>query len=401
MLLSPILPNRFLFYEIGGWNPSGNGQDYIYVNVGNSQIDLGSFHGKKNDDANGGVVDGIQWAVNPVTKSADLGFGMGNKKDQIHKVTLKIPAEDLGGTLSFGFDVKILTSDSDSESAGIDDLRIVAFKESCSIECDGTIVVTEDFDEKDESDWGAVTVLPGGHAILGPLKAGAEPIAKNFQVSEFADSARVEFKLYEIDNWAGSPDSKLVITIGTETFDLALSLYEDKEDLPGTYVEGDQGEDGGIHWELTTVARGADLGLGGENADKIHLVTIDVDSAYFETGSLYISYAVEAAGDVAAGIDDFKISVFPDPEKCGAAKKEEEEEKDYCPEDDEEPFEDKKCYQEEKTKVCTPTSAPGPTPEPTKPPNRSLPTPPTPNPPTYITGDPHIRKWDGVTYDFQ
>lgn len=376
-----------------------------YVFIGEDAVDLGSFAEDGEDepgDVSEGFINGAMWQMNSVTEDGDLGFGSGGG-DKIHKVTVKVPATELGGIFKFGFS-SVLSPGSDAEGAGIDDLRITAFKQTCSIDCDGAAVAVEDFEESDQSDWGSVTNINGGHTILGPLFDGSDPIAKAFEVSPYAESAQVEFELYEVDDWEGDALNKFLVRIGSAEFDLGLTLFSDEADTKGAFASGTAGDTEDIYWERTITAFGADLGVGTQADDKIHKVLIIAPKKYFESGTLFVGFDVEASnGQVAAGLDDFKITVFPDKAKCEDAKQEAEENL-LCPTTDEDPFEGKKCYKKKNKKVCSPTIAPNdpPTEAPVGPPTRGGPTPKpsskpntSPAPPTFITGDPHIRKWNG------
>jgi len=280
------------------------------------------------DDADkSGIAEGMEFTVHALTNAASLGVEGGDDNDQIHQISIKIPIEKLTGKLDLLFEVNI-DEENDNTSAGIDELRIISYRGSCTVDCDGTMVVFEDFNgSEDESSWGKVTKFGDGHVILGPLQGGEKKIEKVFPMSPVVASAQIEFVLYEIDNWEGEGDdaNKFEIQIGSLTFDLALTLFADEDEEVGGYASGDVGANGEIHWDRVLKAKDADLGIGTDRTDKIHKVTIDVDSSLFVDESIYISFNVIGDSQAAAGIDDYKIFVFPDKEACAAVKEEKEE----------------------------------------------------------------------------
>lgn len=188
-----------------------------------------------------------------------------------------------------------------------------------------------------------------------------------------------------------------------------------------------------IYWQRIPTALDSDI-LGNGVNDGVHRVRIKVPSNYIINGALTIGLSTDDGAE--AGIDDFEILVFPEPEKCAEAKEKEQNNKQgKCskPSDggngeDAGKGKPKKCFKNIRDKVCTPTAAPSPAPTPgnrsaapvTGPPKTKNPTPapnadpgtptlapqaaPSPTPPSPTpsgaTGDPHIFKWNGESYDF-
>jgi hypothetical protein len=434
---------EFLLYEIGGWEEEGEYEDLMTLLIDGAEIDMKFDKNEDESDADG-VVDGIVWERHRITKTGSLGF-VGDGKDQIHKMTVKIPGEKVSNeNINFGFRVE-MSGSGDKKSLGIDDLRVIAFKDNCEIDCDGSVVIAEDFNEDDEADWGMVSQLPNGHTILGPLSSEGTPVANDFEISEFADSARVEFSLYEMGDWASYPESRVLVTIGDVQFDLGSLEFDE---MPGDVTSGTVGDDdGGIYFERQTKSVSNQTGDIEDYDETIHGVTIDLSNDYISSGFLHVEFSVDSpAGpaELAAGIDDFKIYIYPEPSKCQAAKVVEEKEKEEKKCEDKKNDQDngdeddkkKKCYKTTWDKVCAPTAAPSiftgvptmissyvpttlptmtttgtpsptssdATPSPTGT-DRNLPTtnPPTPKPnpkptqpPVYTSGDPHIKTWGGA-----
>ena len=136
-----LLSIEFAFYEIDRWSPS----DQVKVYIDNVVLDLGSFGPddkwdtvtKLNNYFTGGS-GGISWKRYSLTESTDFGFNK-NFKDQTHQVSILIPNQYLtSGFLRLKFEV-VLSENEKNESAGFDDIRVMALKHSCESKEDATI----------------------------------------------------------------------------------------------------------------------------------------------------------------------------------------------------------------------------------------------------------------------
>jgi hypothetical protein len=123
---------EFLFYEIGGWERSGNAKDYVYVTIGDTTVDMLSFGQEDNMDSFvHDVKNSISWTRRSISKSGN--FGLGGDADQMHKFKFKIKQEQFAdGSLEFKLRVA-MSAGKDNESAGIDDFRVTAYGQSCVI----------------------------------------------------------------------------------------------------------------------------------------------------------------------------------------------------------------------------------------------------------------------------
>lgn len=452
---------EYLFYEIGGWEASGGLGDYLRIKLNDVQLAVGGFNGDQYDQSQEGVKEGIAWSLKTVTLQGDLGFGGEGKKqtcagswrqcggkygdgskypdkccangwyckkvgnwwsqcnpqpsnkefwkqnsntpgaptDQIYKITLTVPESHFSSTNSLEFVMEAdMTGGRDDESAGVDDVRVIAFSEDCKIDCDGVTVVYEDFDqEEDAADWGSTEKLADGHTVLGSILADRPEISKKFGVSPGAGYAKVEFLLYVMGSWTENDASKFWVNIGGVLFDVARF----KEYETAGFVRKSEAADGGIKWERRPLADQARL--LPDDGGEIHSVSIEVSSAFFSSGYLTVGLDVEAVDEfTSAAVDDLRIRLFPLKDKCEQAKKEEEQ--NTCPKKEEE---EKVCYKDMKEEVCSPTAAPTsvPTSAPTLNPTTMPPTTaPTERPPITSSsgGDPHFATWgsNGTKFDF-
>lgn len=123
---------EFLFYEIDQWEK----RDRFLFIVGGTRLDLQQFglQDPVNNPGNiyslSGKAGGISWQRTTETNSTDLGFSAA--KDQKHKITVSIPSWYYAetGKLKVGFHLE--TSHATwSESAGVDDFKIIAHGTGC------------------------------------------------------------------------------------------------------------------------------------------------------------------------------------------------------------------------------------------------------------------------------
>ncbi|CAB9525491.1 expressed unknown protein [Seminavis robusta] len=443
-----VVTVEFQFFEIGSWDAIGSDKDFVYVSVGGTEIDLLSLQGGSDETDTDGVTAGIYWSRRMITKTGDLGFG--GTQDQMHKILVKIPpAFFKSGAVEFSIYVKV---SEDDEKGGIDEIRVTEFFDNCGIDCEGATVVAEDFEQDDETGWGGVQPSTlasfGGISVLGPIEGDAVA-SKTFDVSEYADSAEIQFSLYVTDTsaWEADEAARFDVTIDEAKFDLGYIETTDMGEVSGSAGCEVNIEDDCILWsrKAKTVGKGA-----------VFTVIIKVSDEFIDDGQLEVSFGV--TGDAGASIDDFNMKVYPAKEKCEPVK---EDAKIIADEKDVKKCESKKkqkyawkskkkmewvvdnfpytketlkdikqnsdgvtqwmsdpkepsCW--EMVEICTgpptpspPTSPPGvPTPKPTNPPTRrpstpsptAVPTYDTPTPSGIATGDPHIKRWNGEGYDF-
>jgi hypothetical protein len=140
-VFAEVVVIEFLFYEIGGWESSGSGKDFVYLKIGSAKIDLQEFGpDDKLDDFWHDIQNGISWTRKSISASGEITIG--GTKDQIHKMKITIPQEYFTkGVVDFSLEVKMSTT-KDNESAGVDDFRVTAYGKSCVIP--EPEVVTED-----------------------------------------------------------------------------------------------------------------------------------------------------------------------------------------------------------------------------------------------------------------
>ncbi len=115
----------FRFYEIGTWEASGIEEDVPVLTVGNAVsssstlVDLGRFDGGQS--AQSGSDQGIEWTREYVTSFNDYGGNV-----NVWDYSVQIPNTYFNTNyVEIGFDVS-MTSGIDNESAGIDDMTLVA-----------------------------------------------------------------------------------------------------------------------------------------------------------------------------------------------------------------------------------------------------------------------------------
>jgi hypothetical protein len=246
------------------------------------------------------------------------------------------------------------------------------------------------------------------------------PVVKNFAVSTYSASAKIKFLLYEMDN-INPLDNVFLVTIGNIQFE--LGFFGDSDNKPFEYVGGTEdtfftaehgatGDESGIVWYRKPISVETDLGFDAGTQDVIHDVTIEVPAEYIVDGSLYVSFVVNAVDQstkTSFGIDDFKLTVYPEHALCAEAKAAYDAAKASagdCEAVRESLVEAHTCYENEMQLVCQPTPSPtepptdSPTESPTEPVgDRSFAGPPKPKV-VYAAGDPHIKKWNDDMFDF-
>lgn len=370
-----LLELSLKFYEIGGWTS----QDDVTLFVGDAEIDIGSFIGNgKDKNEKTGIASGIYWSRKSISASTNLGFGAlgGDGSDEIHEFLLKIPPSFFeSGTFTFQV---VLTMKEDTVAAGIDDLKLVAFKRSCELSCDGSSVIIDDFEDVDAAGtWGLTTTLKDGNTILGPLKTGGDTIAKQYQLAPMgADFARITFTLITSGNWADDPQSMFLVSIDGAAFN--IGPFDELEDattadgvteggeevdaaeatdtvlavppvleVPVVIGETDRGE---IIWERKFISSSSD--------QTVYKVTIEVSDKYFEDEFLILGFKTDAPdGSISAGIDDIVIATFPDPELCKSAQAALKSDPElFCPTGGATgAIPPGKCYKSWTEEVCAPT----------------------------------------------
>ncbi|CAB9524317.1 Calcium-binding EGF domain [Seminavis robusta] len=350
---------EFNLYEIGSWD-AGKSADKFLINVGDVEIDIGAFDGRRQDVSRDGVVEGIDWSVNALSAQTDLGFGLGQKlapqcaakwgrcygkgpgmghwpngkkccpsgfscqtsnnkhwqcnpnkrakgptatrQAQAYTVKVAVPGNALvadGGMLKLALKT-VFSSDITNESAGIDNLRLTGYHSTCSFDCQGTTVISETFDEEeaggDAASWGSTKELSDGHVVLGPVYSNTKAISKAFEVSETAGAATIDFFLYEMGVWAAMPSNKFLVTIGDTQFDLGPFTDDDDDDTPTKALVQDHVGD-----DNTLFWERKELDAGGRTTEggngAVHKVSIQVSNQYFPDGILMVGFDVDSQDD--------------------------------------------------------------------------------------------------------
>ncbi|CAB9507965.1 Sushi domain-containing protein 2 [Seminavis robusta] len=181
----------------------------------------------------------------------------------------------------------------------------------------GQVVIDEDFEENDVSEWGMIDTAPrSGSLFLGRFRKDSPSVSKEFDIPGWANYATVEFLLYEIDDWAAHNrrNNRFYVKIGDSKFH--LDTFEDVESQfqPGSIKSGFKS---GIHWQRHVISVDTSIGYSIQNKDQIHKVVIKVPNCYFQQGKLPIEFSVTmSAGEsrISAGVDDLRITA--NPRKC-------------------------------------------------------------------------------------
>ncbi|MBB6521888.1 cadherin repeat domain-containing protein [Pseudoteredinibacter isoporae] len=178
-----------------------------------------------------------------------------------------------------------------------------------------TTLITEDF-ENDASGWSNNTTTDGGvhfGNFLGRFGQGAgniwtgkinDVVEKTFSLGSGAESAVVEFNLYEIDSWDGE---NFIVEVNGERIEIPLSIYRDSED--------NSGSQGNISWSLVTHGPSAHLGFTNgwsqyNDGDQIHTVRIEIQQPGDELNLKLSSTLDEAVSNESWGIDNLRIQSF-------------------------------------------------------------------------------------------
>ena len=187
---------EFLFYELGGWERDGSYDDEVWLHIGNTLLDMQRF-GKDQDFLDRywhGTVDGISLTRQAMTNSGNLGLG--SNTDQIHKVTIKIPQEHFkSGSIYFSIKVD-MSGDKSNESAGVDEIRVTAFGQSCDVPEDAkpavrtaTLELPERCDERSAVSWGDPHMISWDNYKFDCQGAGEFTLVKSLD-SNFEVQAR-------------------------------------------------------------------------------------------------------------------------------------------------------------------------------------------------------------------
>lgn len=305
--------------ESGAFNKKGDGQDYVYITVGGTQLDLLGFTRK---DTNGnpeeyfyGAKDGILWNRRAISHT-NQNFGLnttGLSGDQMHKVLVQIPKtyfED--GKLHFKFEA--LINDAEKELAGVDDLRIIAYGLSCGGEqaiqynsgCSVQIFY-EDFQDKDVYEWGTIEKMQQNVYVRLDGWSRMMEVTRD-DIPEKADTVSVEFDVYKLGNWSVCDDgtscsnNDLQVIIGGNKI-VDLELFE-KGSLVTT-----SGKSQKIHWTQsheTSATMHIDLLVP---SDYFHNKDLEVE-LYLTLGSSPDRATPDTNVDIAVGIDEVRVTTF-------------------------------------------------------------------------------------------
>jgi von Willebrand factor type D domain len=136
-----VVTMEFLFHEIDQWEA----EDVLMVSIDDVNLNLGTFGPAAKWDSTveldnyvTGVTGGISWTRYSLTEPVDLGFDK-TSNDQTHFVSISIPNTKLGAGF-FRLKLKVvLTNDEAKQSAGFDDIRIMALKFACESPQDATL----------------------------------------------------------------------------------------------------------------------------------------------------------------------------------------------------------------------------------------------------------------------
>lgn len=125
---------EFLLYEIDNWAVQDRRYNRFFIKVGDKKFHLDTFEEEDSSFGPGktksGFKSGIVWKREALAQGTDFGYNQ-NHKDQVHKVSVKIPPSYFeNGTLEIELDVTLM-ADQNQVSAGVDELRITAHPRKC------------------------------------------------------------------------------------------------------------------------------------------------------------------------------------------------------------------------------------------------------------------------------
>jgi hypothetical protein len=125
---------EFLLYEIDDWGAKDRSKNKFYVKIGATSFNLDTFEDEDSKfhpgNSKSGFKAGIKWKRQALTAAANFGYNE-KFKDQIHKVSIKVPKPYFkNGKLNIQFDVSLMDT-IDQVSAGVDEFRITAHPRRC------------------------------------------------------------------------------------------------------------------------------------------------------------------------------------------------------------------------------------------------------------------------------
>jgi len=125
---------EFLLHEIDDWGKYNRNSNRFWVSIAGKKFNLDTFEDDDSEMAPGnmksGFKSGIYWKRKALSEASNMGYN-DKHKDQIHKVTIKVPrCYFKDSKLQIGFDVT-MAADKDHVSVGVNDLKIIAHPRKC------------------------------------------------------------------------------------------------------------------------------------------------------------------------------------------------------------------------------------------------------------------------------
>ena len=320
------------FYEIDSWDASHKDSALVFIN--HKAPNLGYFDSDETENGRTGKGrNQLKFFISSRGPPKNIGFG--HWKDQIHRVTVRIPPRYYrsDGTIEVRFRTS-LNEAINKESAGFDNIKIIA-----KFDCDGgeggdggnsqpapgpepgsdkckpkTKVLEDNFEDQQVTGWTNGKIEKGGKAFswfLGRYDAhdtNKEKFPKKTYhgLNPQADSVRLEVDFYEIDSWEGATSNgRDQLWIFIDGVRLAIGPFnESVEERTKT------GSAEGINWIRKSLGKPKKLGFKGKSKDQKHRLVIKIPKQYYKDGEITVQFVAgldDSNHDKSAGFDNIKF----------------------------------------------------------------------------------------------